>query len=209
MTLIIRDRLTSLPKAAVAKTANPRPIDGGKPYEWYAPIPERNIFNPAERSLKLLPLQERKRTALGAEEGGKKSSSLENFRLVGTITGPGSHSWAIFQEKTDPQQKIVHSQGEIQGWTLVKILRDQVVLEQQGRKEVLAFIEAESRPQSVASPPPPAGDTVQKLSANRFVVNREDITRSVGNINEFMTQARFRPHTVSGRPAGFLVSEIK
>jgi type II secretion system protein C len=209
-TLMIQNRLNSFPRAPVARSDSPRPVDRGNPYEWYAPIPERNIFNPAEKGLKLLPLREKKRAALGAEDGGKKTSSLESFRLVGTITGPGAHSWAIFQEKTNPQQQIVHAQGEIQGWTLVKVLRDQVIMDQQGRREVLGLLEPESRPQpSAGSAPPPAGDTVQKLSANRFVVNREDITRSVGNINEFMSQARFRPHIVSGRPAGFLVSEIQ
>jgi general secretion pathway protein C len=50
---------------------------------------------------------------------------------------------------------------------------------------------------------------VKKLSANRFLVNREDVTAAVGNINQFMTQARIKPHFVTGRPSGFSVSEIQ
>jgi general secretion pathway protein C len=30
----------------------------------------------------------------------------------------------------------------------------------------------------------------------------------VGNINQFMTQARIKPHFVTGRPGGFSISEI-
>jgi general secretion pathway protein C len=50
---------------------------------------------------------------------------------------------------------------------------------------------------------------VKKLSANRFLVNREDVSSSVGNINQFMTQARIKPNFVAGRPSGFSVSEIQ
>ena len=47
------------------------------------------------------------------------------------------------------------------------------------------------------------------MSANRFLVNREDVTAAVGNINQFMTQARLKPHFDKGRPVGYSVTEIK
>ena len=46
------------------------------------------------------------------------------------------------------------------------------------------------------------------MSANRYVVNREDVSAAVGDINQFMTQARLKPHFEMGKPVGYSVSEI-
>lgn len=224
VTTVIRERLPTGAKPAVAKgSPASRPLEKAKPYEWYAAIPEGNIFNPAEKGLKLIPLQEKKRgVPAGADPAATKALTGGGFRLVGTVTGPGGKAWAIIQEKTNPQQQIIRPQEEIQGWKVVKISRDEVVLDLNGKKETL-FLDGPESAAGRRSPPPAAsppsgrsevrstgkGEEVKKLSANRFVVNREEITRSMGNINEFMTQARLKPFFEGGKPAGFSVSEIQ
>jgi type II secretory pathway component PulC len=46
------------------------------------------------------------------------------------------------------------------------------------------------------------------MSSNRFLINREDATASIGDVNKFMTQARMKPHFEMGRPSGYSISEI-
>ena len=209
--VVIQDRLSTFAMPGPAKGTLSMPPEKSAPYEQYAIIPERNIFNPAEKGLKLLPLEEKTSVDLGAKKGSEsaKTLSLRSYRLVGTVAGPGPHSWAILQEGADRKQKIVPLHGDIDGGKIVRIFRNRILIQRQGKEEVLSIVEEEVLPRAAASPASTAGDGVKKLSANRFLVNREDVSAAVGNINQFMTQARIRPHFVMGRPGGFSVSEIQ
>jgi general secretion pathway protein C len=93
---------------------------------------------------------------------------------------------------------------------IVNITRDKIIIQNQDKKEVLAFSsrDAHSSSPSKTSPPKKEKEVVQKLSANRFVMSREDVMGMVGNINQFMTQARIKPYFIKGRPSGFTISEI-
>ena len=210
--IVIRDRLTTYPIPTSAKSTLLKAAEKSEPYDRYAPITERNIFNPSEKGLKLLPLAEKKAggtEAAEASEGGK-TPLLGSYKLVGTIIGPEANSWAILQQGADRKQRIFRIQGDIDGGKIVQISRNRILIRRQGKEEVISFYEEEVRPRPGGSPPPPAaGEVVKKLSANRFLVNREDVSSSVGNINQFMTQARIKPHFVTGRPSGFSVSEIQ
>jgi len=209
---IIKDRLITNPKPISAKATFSAPADKPEPYERYTSILERNIFNPGEKGVKLLPPEAKKAAATGVAEGsvGAKISQVNSYRLVGTITGPENHSWAILQEGTDRKQRVYPLHGNIDGGKIIQIERNRIVIEREGKKEVLSLLEEEVRPQPAArASAPSTAEVVKKLSANRFLVNRKDVTASVGNINQFMTQARFRPHFEMGRPVGFSVSEIQ
>jgi general secretion pathway protein C len=213
--LFIQDRMIISPKAGTLRKSAPLAGVSSEPYEKYSSIPERNIFSPADRGQKLLPMEERKFSspAGGAAEGGRPSSA-GHYLLVGTITGPGGHSWAILQEKGSRKQQIFRVQGNIDGGKIIQVSRNQIQIERDGKKETLRLSEEEARPRPPAKelPPPssaPAkGEVVRKLSANRFLVNREDVNAAVGDINQFMTQARLRPHFEMGKPSGYSVSEV-
>ena len=210
--VVIRDRLTTYPKPSPAKGASAVVAEKPEPYGRYALVAERNIFNPAEKGLKLLPLGEKKqiesKTGEASETG--KAAPSGSYRLVGTVTGPGIHSYAIVQEGADRKQRIYRFNESIDGGKIVKILRDRILIKREGKEEVLSISGGEVKPSPVTSTSAPAsrGEVVKKLSANRFLVNREDVAASVGNVNQFMTQARLKPHFVMGRPSGFSVSEI-
>ncbi len=213
VTLVIQDHLIVVPKSSLPKKNLLKVADRSEPYDRYASIPESNIFNPSEKGLKLLPLDDKKKlaTVTGGFPGVAKQISAGSLRLVGTITGPGPHSWAILQDGADPKQKIYRLHEAVDGGKIVQISRNQVRIQHQGRDEILSFVEEEIRPRPPASPGPQASpaEGVRKLSPNRFAVNREDVVSSVGDINQFSSQARFRPHFVEGRPTGFAVSDIQ
>jgi len=209
--VVFQDRLTPYPKPGLAKGASPVLDEKLEPYERYGLVTDRNIFNPAEKGLKLLPLGEKKPMegkAGEASETGKAPAG--SYQLVGTVTGPGIHSYAFIQEGADSKQRIYRFNDSIDGGKIIKIFRNRILINRQGKEESLSIAAEKSTPKPAAIPSsrPPAGEVVKKLSANRFLVNREDAVASVGNINQFMTQARLKPYFVMGRPGGFSVSEI-
>lgn len=213
--LLIEDRVLSLPRANASKKASPLAGIAPEPYEKYSPVTERNIFSPADRGQKLLPLEERKASipGTGIAEGGQVPLT-GSYMLAGTITGPEGYSWAILQEKGSRKQQIFRIHGNIDGGKIVSVTRKKIQIEKDGKRETLTLSEKEARPQPPGKPvprarPSPAGkEEVKRLSANRFLVNREDVAAAVGDINRFMTQARLRPHFEMGKPTGYSVSEI-
>jgi len=210
--VIIQDRLIISPQPSSARSASLSQIERPEPYDRYAPITEKNIFNPAEKGLKLLALDEKKTTISSAREpsGSPGAATGGNYKLVGTITGPGAYSYAIIQDGADRKQKIYRIHENIDGGKIISISRDRILIKRQGEIEILSFIEKEKeiRPKAAATPAPPTGEVVKRLSASRFLINREDVSAFVGNINQFMTQARFKPHFVMGQPGGYSISEI-
>ena len=210
--VFIQDRLVIFPQAGQARSSLSVQADKQEPYDRYAPIPDRNIFNPGEKGLKLLPLGEMKTTgtAIGGGSGSAKPSSPGSYKLVGTVTGPGNRSYAIIEENANRKQKIYRFRENIDEGKIVKVFRDRVIIKRQGVEEVLSFTTKtkDIRPRPVASLPTPSTEIVKKISPNRFLINREDAMASMGNINKFMTQARMKPHFVMGRPSGYSVSEI-
>jgi type II secretion system protein C len=207
--IILQDRLTRYPKPAPTRGSVSAMAEKQEPYDRYGPIVERNVFNPGEKGLKLLPLGALKRIGIGREEsGGAKPATPGSYKLIGTVTGPGNRSYAIIEEGADRQQKIYHLHEKIDEGRIVKIFRDRVFIKRQGEEQVLVFSPDEVRTKPVAGPPAPAGEVVRKISSNRFLINREDATTAVGNINKFMTEARLKPHFIMGRPSGYSISEI-
>ncbi|NWF56705.1 MAG: PDZ domain-containing protein [Syntrophaceae bacterium] len=214
--LFIEDRVLNPPLPNSSRKASSLAATAQEPYEKYSAITERNIFSPADRGQKLLPLGDRKAHApgSGAAEAGQDAAS-GNYVLAGTITGPEGYSWAILQERGSRKQQIFRIHGNIDGGKIVSVTRKQIQIEKDGKRETLILSEETPQPPRPAGkpipppPPAPAGkEEVKKLSANRFLVNREDVSSAVGDINRFMTQARLRPHFEMGKPAGYSVSEI-
>jgi general secretion pathway protein C len=212
--LIVEHRLASLPLSAGPRGTPARVSQKIEPYEKYAPILERNIFSPGEKGLKLLPLAERgkiQKTPGTSKEGAREGPG--GYRLMGTVAGPKNRSWAILQNNVSRKQEIHRSRETLNGGKIVQISRNQILIERDGKTEELTISEhpeaISHRPAPRVAAPPSKGEVVNKLSANRFLVNREDVTAAVGNINQFMTQARLKPHFDKGRAVGYSVTEIK
>lgn len=209
--LLIEDRIVNLPRAEAARKSSPPAGSAPEPYERYSPVTEGNIFSPGDREQRLLPLVDR---GSSASAGGGKKSSPGNYILVGTITGPSGNSWAILQERGSRKQQIFRVHGKIDGGKIVRVSRNQIQIEREGKRETLRLSAEQTgfRPSgkllAPRRPEPSKGEQVKRLSANRFLVNREDVTAAVGNINQFMTQARLRPYFEKGKPSGYSVSEI-
>ena len=210
--VVIQHRLSINARPGTARKPPATPAINPEPYAKYSSITERNIFNPAEWGMKLIPPEEKKAASLSGGGGKEGLASPEGYVLVGTITGPKGYSWAVLQERGSRKQKYYRINGDIDGVRILSVSRNQIQIERQGKKEILNLAE-DAGPQppvksAVSAGPVPKGEEVKKLSANRYLVNREDVSAAVGDINQFMTQARLKPQFEMGRPAGFSVSEV-
>lgn len=210
--IIIQDRLTNLPPPLIPLSASSFLTEEVEPYQKYSLVVERNIFNPNEKGLKLLPWGEIERGSRRQEMEEKlPAEALSNYKLLGTVIGPEKNSFAILFDALHKKQNIYRLYENIGEGKIINIQRDQIVIKKKERVEILNLAakgDKESPPPMTPSLSPQTEDVVRRLSANRFVVSREDVLASVGNINQFMTQARFRPHFTMGRPSGYIISEI-
>ncbi len=211
--VILKERLSISAQPPLTGNLPVYQVEKQEPYERYSPVTGNNVFNPGEKGSKLLPLDEIKSAGLPTREGAESSRPVvpKNYRLVGTITGPGDRSYAFIQEGTDPKPKIYRFREDIDGGKIIKISRDHIVIKRQQEEEVVSFLTKGARPQLPRGAPPPSpatGEAVRRMSSNRFLINREDATAAVGDVNKFMTQARMKPHFEMGRPNGYSISEI-
>ncbi|MDD2317229.1 MAG: type II secretion system protein GspC [Desulfobacterales bacterium] len=162
----------------------------------YKPIVSRNLFQtgadsqPETRSIDLEAL---------------KQSEL-NLKLWGTVAGgTGQRAYAVIEDQTRKTQDLYKVDDSIQGAEIRMIFREKVVLNVNGRDEVLRMEE-----RSDAEPGRPAEvPQTRPESPERVSVPRERVDNATGNINELMKQARLRPHFQGGKPAGLIITRIQ
>lgn len=152
-------------KAGVIETVVTRqeskPAPQPKQHKNYQVIVERNLFQsylqepaPVEPAKNGNPLE------------GLETTSLD-LVLMGTITGQSGRSRAIILEKAQRKQEIYYQGDFIQDAEIKDILRGKVILNYQGRDEILDMTEASSmRPKQVT----PAA--VSPAKPRRRVVSR-------------------------------------
>ena len=162
----------------------------------YEPIASRNLFQteadskPETRSIDLESL---KQTEL-------------NLKLWGTVAGgTGQRAYAVIEDLARKTQDLYKVDDSIQGAEIRMIFREKVVLNVNGRDEVLRM---EERSDAVPGGPTVVPQTRPK-SPESVDVPRARIDDATGNINELMKQARLRPHFQGGKPAGLVITRIQ
>ena len=142
-----------------------------------------------------------KRTPRAQEK--PRLSSL-NLKLLGTVMNEKGSSWAIIQDLTSDRQEMVYVGGMIAGARVVSIGRDRVVLNVNGREEILLLGSEGTRSVSTA------GDQGAKESAtSTYVLSREVVRENLENLPALMTQARAEIYFREGRAEGFQLSQIQ
>ena len=163
--LFIQDRLKISPLLGPGPSSA---FKAEKPqaYERYGTIPDRNIFNPAEKGLKLIPLGERKTVKGLNNMEATHSASRGSHRLVGTVTSQSDKGWAILQEEKDRKQRLYPIHGRVDKGKIVNIARDKIIIQSQEEKEVLTLSshKATGSPPSKPAIPGREKEVVQKLS---------------------------------------------
>jgi len=134
----------SLPQGRAATTHTPasRPA-----LDHYSVIVQRDLFTAA---------------VAGAEEkaesdSNKPRAATVSFKLKGTVVVSSGASCAIVEDPASKKEELFHENDVVQGYKIVKIMRNKVIVDKDGVEEVVEVVEEEERP-----PARPVGRPVQR-----------------------------------------------
>lgn len=133
-------------QAAVMNDQVSKPLAEIEKHQNYDVIVERNLFktyleeNVPEQPVATNPLEGLEKTTL-------------DLLLMGTITGPAGRGRAIILNKKENKQELYYEGDAIEGAVIKEIMRGKVILNYEGKDEVLDMSEAASMRPRVASEP--------------------------------------------------------
>jgi general secretion pathway protein C len=195
-----------------AKAQRERP----KAESHYGLILDRNLF---------------KTKAVAAPAPEKKTElNLENLeqtqlklKLWGTVAPPkeaaqneaaDTRAYAVIEDTTLRKQNLYRKGDSIQNATVKAILREKVILNVNGKDEILEMEKLVAGkggpvPRSISSRSVSASPSTGTTRAQRITLKRSLIEDSIQDITKLMTQVKITPHMEDGVPDGLALSNIQ
>ena len=163
------------------------------PISYYNSIIERNLFNTKKKTNKTEPvdIETLKQTDL-------------NLKLWGTVTGDSGKTYAVIEEQKGKKQNLYKVGDTIQNATVKIILREKVVLNVNGKDEILELEKSTDDYKSIISSNKPKESFSQNIT-----IRRSRIDKSVKNLNDLIKEVKIRPYFYNGKPTGLNLSSIK
>jgi general secretion pathway protein C len=187
-------------------------------FSSYQTISNRDLFktnkNKSDKSNEQIELDKLKQTQL-------------SLKLCGTVSGSPDQAYAVI-EKTQNRKQALYREGDsIENAVIKKIFRNTVVLNVNGKDEILMIKKEKSKsggrpqvvpedmgempePEVIEEPPPeepPPEETSEEGGA--VSIDREKVNGALKNINQLMSQVKVRPHFKDGKPNGLMLSHIQ
>ena len=125
--------------------------------------------------------------------------------LLGTITGDKKEAYAVIEDTTTKQQNLFRIGDTVQNATVKMILREKVVLNVNGKDEILKI--EKDREGSTNLKPQAAGFTPER--SQNITVRRSQMESAVKDVNNLMKQIRIRPNFRNGKPDGLRLTGIR
>jgi general secretion pathway protein C len=171
----------------------------------YQAIVDRNLFNSGKK-----PLAEPGKGAAGIDVDKLKQTGLK-LKLWGTAIGPGGHLYAAIEDPKTREQLLYRAGDTVQKASVKMVLRQKVVLNVDGRDEVLiqeapGIVRAAAPGSAAEAAPAPR---LAAEPSEQVAVTGEQIEKAMEDVGDLLTQATFRPHIEDGRPAGISITGIK
>ena len=198
------------------------------PLGYYHIIQERGLFPKPEAVKKEEDLSHKKRLDMG---DSLPKTPLQ-LQLKGTVVGDDtSYSWAVIEDMTTRKQDLYKVGDVISGAKIIEIYRNRVILNRDGKEEILMVFDEDkvarlvgSQPvqpvplQQPPSPPkPPDANSSQsrselvptKVGENRWVFNKDDINTAVNNANQILSEVNIAPYFEDGAAKGYKVENFR
>jgi type II secretion system protein C len=164
----------------------------------YAPILKNNPFGFAAGEIKPL---------TAAVNQGNPAT---NVTLIGTVTGARALSYGVFKDNTGIQEIFRIGEPVFGIGTLHAVKRDKAIIKKDARSiEILLEDVRVKEIHKQTSAPSHSSAFAQKIGRGAYVVDQGKLQQAIANPAQMMTDARLRPHSVSGRDEGFVLSEVK
>ncbi|MFA6011039.1 MAG: type II secretion system protein N [Desulfobacteraceae bacterium] len=190
------DKGTSAP--VPTEVADNLPIEESQPkvITEYEQVAGRNLFKVSDMAISgsnsALSLDELERTEL-------------QLTLWGTIAGAGDMAWAIIEDKATRNQGLYKVGDTVQNATLTHVFRNKVVLNLNGKDQILETVEGDSAGGGGTAGPMSSGEP----GSGKITVDKNTINESLKDVNSLMKDVRIRPHFSNGQSDGLIVSGIR
>jgi len=130
-----------------------------------------------------------------------------NCTLIGTVINETGPSWAVIRDNQSKREEKV-SVGSMFGEAkVVLILRNKVVLNLNGKDELLVMGIERIRAERLAQEK--AGKEQTPGEGSTYKVSKEFVRDSMNDLAKIMSTVRVRPYVKDGKPQGFQISRLK
>jgi general secretion pathway protein C len=164
----------------------------------YAPILKNNPFGFAAGEIKPL--------TVAVNQGNPAT----NVTLIGTVTGARALSYGVFKDNTGIQEIFRIGEPVFGIGTLHAVKRDKAIIKKDARSiEILLEDVRVKEIHKQALGTAASSGFAQKIGRGAYVVDQRKLQQAIANPAQMMTDARLKPHSVSGRDEGFVLSEVK
>jgi general secretion pathway protein C len=210
----VRLKLADQPPPSAAEMNLPERISAEKPpLEYFKTIWERNLFS-AKVDEEIQPEAQ----SLLSKIGALSLTSL-NCTLIGTVLNEDGESWAIIQDNKTGLQDRYSVGSTVNGAKVVMILRNKVVLNIDGRDELLVMgIEKirSSKPEDGKEGATGVGnEPARRIRGDlrseglNYTISKNLVQQSINNMAELMSAVRMTPYLKDGSPEGFRLTQIR
>ncbi len=129
--------------------------------------------------------------------------------VLGTISGRSNLSYAIIADKTGQQDVYRVGENVLGFGKLAKVEKDKVVINSNGRDVDIPLADISVTEEAKASGPGQAGTFGRKTGESSYLLDKARIQQAIDKPEQIMTDARFLPNMVDGKPQGFILREVK
>ena len=116
-------------KELTPDTPPPRPT-----LDHYAVILQRDLFTSVVSG-----------TEEKTDSNHNKPRADVTFKLRGTVVVSSGNSYAIVEDPASKEEELFHENDVVQGYKIVKIMRNKVIVDKDGVEEVVEVVEEEAR----------------------------------------------------------------
>ncbi len=186
-----------------------------QPLSSYRAIESRNLFD--VRIHEPTPTPAATPTPKPDDIDSMKKTDLK-LKLFGTVFfGEENKSNRAIIADSKNKQKLYWVGDRVENAFINKIFREKVILNVNGANEVLKIEKATDgrgkkmlpRAPGVMRKPPASKPSRTKGRRTKIKVSRNEIEKSMSNLNQVFRQVRVRPHFYNGKPDGLTISGIK
>jgi general secretion pathway protein C len=182
------------PSKAAARHVIPNEASTRHPLSDYRDIIDRNLF--------------KTKTGTGGRPEKLDIESLTptdlKLKLLGTVTGDEKEAYAVIEDTAVRRQNLYKIGDTIQDATLKMILREKVVLNVNGKDEILGIEKVREERKADRSPERKSASGSQNIT-----IKRSQIDTALQDVNTLMKQVRIQPHFQNGKPDGLRLTGVR
>ena len=178
----------------------PKTVAKKHPFAHYDRVLERNLFAVTVD-------ENRESSADLASRLDELSLTSLNCTLIGTVTKETGPSWAIIKDNQSNKEEKYTVGSAIRGAKVKMILRNKVVLNIEGKDELLVMGIEKIKADRSDERGPEQGATGGEVST--YKLSKDFVQESINNVAQIMANVRITPHLEDGQPKGFQIRRMK